>query len=295
MPALETRRLGRTEMRCKALALGCASLGRTDRSDREAVSAVRAAIELGIDFFDTSPLYGESERRIGLALEGGWREKVYVQTKTGTHPKRQYDFSAEATRWSVQNSLKLLKTEYLDAVLIHDPSDVADPLAPGRALDELLKMKQEGIVRHIGLGVREHEFHRRAIETGHIELILSYLDYTLLDQSLAQTTLPLARRHDVGVQLGGVLAMGLLTGKEPENHPRAHAMWQWCRARGISLRQLALYFCLAPRIDGIVLVGCGTQEHVEEVYREATTVVPDELWRDFKDQFGVAPQTGMSL
>jgi len=287
MIKLETRRLGRTRMRPNVLALGCASLHRTDRTDEEAIAAVRRAIELGWNYLDTSPLYGESERRIGLALQDGWREKAYLQTKTGTHPNHPYDYSASATRWSVENSLKLMKTDYLDAVLIHDPPDIEDPLRPGRCLDVLLRMKEKGVVRHIGLGVRPHEFHKRAIETGHCELILTYLDYTLLDQSVAKTTLPLAKKYDVGIELGGVLGMGPLTGQEPKDNPRAHAMWQWCRDRGVSLRQLALHFCMAAKIDGVVLVGCGTRQHVEDVHREATTEIPPEVWRDFKAEFGV--------
>ncbi len=282
-----TRRLGRTEMRPNALALGCASLHSPERTDDEAVAAVRKAIELGWNYLDTSPLYGESERRLGLALKDGWREKVYLQTKTGTHPKYRYDYSARATRWSVENSLKLMKTEYLDAVLIHDPSDMEDPLRPGRCLDTLLKFKEKGIVRHIGLGVRSHNAHKRFIETGQCELVLTYLDYTLLDQSVARTTLPLAKKHDVGVELGGVLGMGRLTGKEPKEDARAHAMWTWCRKRGISIRQLALHFCMAAPIDGVVLVGCGSKEHVEQIHKEATAPVAPGVWRDFRKQFGV--------
>ena len=59
------------------------------------------------------------------------------------------------------------------------------------------------------------DFHRRAIETGHIEIVLSYLDYTLLDQSVAQTTLPLAKERGIGIILASVFAMGTLTGVEP--------------------------------------------------------------------------------
>lgn len=290
MAELETRRLGRTEMRPKALGLGCAWFGAAHHTDRDAIEGVRRAIELGINFLDTSPLYEESERRVGLALEGGWREKVYLETKTGTHPERRGDYSAEATRWSVQNSLKLLKTEYLDSVLIHDPEDIEDPLAPGHALDELLKMKEEGIVRHIGLGVRSHDFHRRAIETGHIEIVLSYLDYTLLDQSVTRTTIPLAEKHDVGLILGSVLGMGKLGGREPKNDPRAHAMWQWCRDRGLNIRHLAMQFCMAlPLKNGIIMPGPGTKQHVEEVYEAATTEVPPEVWSAFKAEFSVGP------
>jgi aryl-alcohol dehydrogenase-like predicted oxidoreductase len=286
MSELERRRLGRTEMRPRALGLGCAFFGRPQRTDREAIEGIRRAIDLGIDFVDTSPHYGESERRVGLALEGGWRDRVYLETKTGTHPEHRGDYSAAGTRWSVRNSLRLLKTDYLDAVLIHDPQDIEDPLSAGHALDELHKMKQEGIVRYVGLGVRSHDFHRRAIETGQIDIVLTYLDYTLLDQSAARTTLPLARKHDVGLILASILGMGQLTGREPHEHPRAHAMWQWCRERGLDIRQLAVQFCLAAPIDGIVMPGPGTKEHVEQVYAAATTPVAPEVWRAFRAAFG---------
>ncbi len=284
MAELEVRRLGRTEMRPKSLGMGCASLG--SHSEEEAIEAVRRAIELGINFFDTSPAYGDSERKLGLALQDGLRDKIYLQTKAGTNPQRR-GYTAEDIRWSVENSLRMLKTDYLDSVLIHDPSDIEVPLAPGYALDELLKMKDEGIIGYVGLGVRSHEFHRRAIETGQIDIVLTYLDYTLLDQSAAETVIPLAKKYDVGIILGSVLAMRKLTGQEPKNDPRAYAMWEWCRKRGISIRDLAIQFCLALPIDGIVMPGPGTKEHVDEVYASATADIPAEIWKEFKDEFGV--------
>ncbi|MFH1007630.1 MAG: aldo/keto reductase [Candidatus Latescibacterota bacterium] len=290
MPLLETRRLGRTEMRPKSLGLGCAFFGAGNHTDRDAIEGIRCAIELGMDFLDTSPHYGESERRVGLALENGWREKVYLQTKTGTHPDRKFDYSAEATRWSVENSLKMLKTDVLDSVLIHDPDDIEDPLGAGRALEELLKMREEGILLHIGLGVRSHDFHRRAIETGHIDIILSYLDYTLLDQSVAKTTIPLTQAQDVGIILASVLGMGKLGGREPIDDPEAHAMWQWCQDRGVSLRHLAMQFAMIlPLENGIIMAGPGNKAHVEEVYEAATTEIAPEVWDAFKAEFGVGP------
>jgi len=296
MAELERRKLGRTGMRPRSLGLGCASTGSGRITDAEAVAGVRRAVELGIDFIDTSPLYGESERRVGLALEGGLREKVYLETKTGTHPARRGDYSAAGTRWSVENSLKLLKTEYLDSVLIHDPGDIEEPLAAGCALDELLKMVDEGVVGHVGLGVRSHAYHKRAIETGHIEVVLTYLDYTLLDQSAGETTLPLAREHDVGVILASVLSMGLLAGPEPDaaedrrrhgGQPRAHAVWRWCQERGMNVCHLAIQFCLRASVDGIVLPGPSGVRHVEEVYEAATADLPEGVWGDFAAEFGV--------
>ena len=76
------------------------------------------------------------------------------------------------------------------------PARYCRPVRPCRAFDELQKMKEEGLVRHIGLGVREHEFHRAAIEAGHAEIVLTFLDYTLLDQSVLAPPCRLAKaRH----------------------------------------------------------------------------------------------------
>jgi len=292
MPELETRRLGRSEIQAKSLALGCAWFGSNKSSDRDAIEGVRCAIELGINFVDTAPSYGESERRVGLALDGGYRERVYLETKVGSHPERRGDYSAEAVRWSLGRSLDLLKTEYFDSILLHDPEDFDAPFAPGQATDELLKMKEEGIVRHIGVGARPQECHRRAIESGAIEIVLTYMDYTLLDQPVAETTLPLAREHDVGIILASVLGMGRLAGPEPnrETDPQAHTMWAWCRERGLNIRALALQYCLAAPIDGIVMFGPANRQEVEEGYEAATAEVDPETWAGFRSEFGVGPE-----
>lgn len=296
MAELQTRRMGRTKMRPKALALGAAWLWQGE----DAVEAIHRAIELGIDYLDTYP--GHAEEHWGEALQGGLREKIYLQAKLGTHPDRRKDFSAEGARWSVENSLRSLKTDYVDSLLIHDPDDIEDPLGPGRALDELLKMKAEGKLRHIGLGVRSHEFHRRAIETGHIDIVLTFLDYTLLNQSVAQTTFPIARQHDVGLILASPLGMGMLTGVEPDEEterrrhpgaePSAYAMWQWCQERDVNIRHLAMQFCLAAPVDGVVMFGPANTQQVEEGYEAATADIPPEIWRDFEAEFGVGPRLG---
>ena len=299
MAGLETRRMGRTEMRPASLGLGAAWLA--NGSERETIDAVHRAIDLGINYIDTYPR--RQEDRWGKALEGGLRQKVYLQAKVSppTEAGRK-DFSASATRRSVENSLADLKTDYLDSVLIHDPIDIENPLAPGHALDELIKMKEEGFIRHLGLGVRQHEFHRRAIETGHIDIVLTFLDYTLLEQSAAQTTLPLARKHDVGIILASPMGMGALSGEEPNREdelrrarkenpdakPRAHAMWKWCQTRSVKIRHLAVQFCLAAPIDGIVMFGPADKRQVEEGYEAATAPIPPEIWRDFDTEFGVS-------
>ena len=290
---LPIRRMGRTGMTPAALGLGAAWLNQC--SESETISTILRAIELGINYIDTYP--GHNEERWGKALQNGRREQIYLQAKVGTHPQRRKDFSVEGTRWSVEQSLRSLQTDYLDAVLIHDPIQIEDTIAPNRALDELVRMKEAGLIGSIGLGVRPHDFHRSAIETGQIDIILTFLDYTLLDQSVAETTLPLARQHDIGIILASVFGMGLLTGLEPDlesdrrrhpdREPIAHRLWQWCQTEGINIRHLAMQFCLQAPIDGIVMFGPSSIQHVEEAVQAAKADVPLHIWQELETEFGI--------
>ena len=294
---LPIRRMGRTGMTPTALGLGAAWLNQC--SESETISTNLRAIELGINYIDTYP--GHNEERWGKALQNGRREQIYLQAKVGTHPQRRKDFSVEGTRWSVEQSLRSLQTDYLDAVLIHDPIQIEDAIAPNRALDELVRMKEAGLIGSIGLGVRSHDFHRSAIETGQIDIILTFLDYTLLDQSVAETTLPLARQHDVGIILASVFGMGLLTGLEPDlesdrrhpdREPIAHRLWQWCQTEGLNIRHLAMQFCLQAPINGIVMFGPSSIQHVEEAVQAAKANVPFHIWQELETEFGIKLGTG---
>lgn len=289
---LPRRRLGRLGREVSALGMGGAALndlyGRTTNDDW-AAATIRRALELGIDYFDTSPLYGESERRMGLGLQGWPREQYFLATKTGTgvEPK---NYTAEWTFRSVEESLRRLRTDYLDLVLIHDPDDFEPSFQPGGALEALEKLKSEGVIRSIGLGVREHEHHYRAIRDGRFDVILTYLDYTLI----SQTALDLIREANeagVAVVLGSVLAMGFLSGRpvdevlaerdfswanaQVEEARRIHA---WAAERGEDLLRLALQFCIQEPQVSVTLAACRTPEEVEANVAAATNPVPRETW-----------------
>lgn len=282
--ALLRRRLGRTGLEVTCLGMGGARIGGYDVSDDAAVEAVRRAITLGINYLDTSPLYGESERRTGLALADGWREKIYLATKTGTHPKWRGDYSASGTRRSVENSLSLLGTDYLDVCLVHDPSNMDPVIAKDGALETLQRMREEGLVKFIGLGVREHEFHKIAIETGMVDVILTYLDYTLLSQTADDWLLSFANERDIGVINGSPIAAGLLSGVEPDVNARppegekAHQLWRWCAKNDLNLLNLAIQFCLRQPLIATNLSGSKNANEVEENFAAATSPITDEVW-----------------
>lgn len=281
---LPLRRLGRTELDVTCLGMGGAGIGRGEVTDDEAVEAVRRAITLGMNYLDTSPLYGESERRVGLALADGWREQIFLATKTGTHPKWRGDYSAAGTRRSVENSLRLLGTDYLDVCLVHDPSSMDPVVAKGGALDELQRMREEGLVKFIGLGVREHEFHKIAIETGIVDVILTHLDYTLLSQTANEWLLSFAHENDIGVINGSPLGMALLTGLEPDlgnkspEAEKARQLWQWATDNNLSLLNLAIQFSLRQPLIATTLTGSKNATEVEQNFDAATTPVSDDIW-----------------
>lgn len=302
---LPLRRLGRSDMRVGVVGLGGAWW---KKAGREAtIAGIRTALDLGMNFLDTYP--GQNEDTWGEALESaGCRQQIYLQGKVSSavRNERTSDHTAAKTRASVEASLLDLRTDYLDSVLIHgydqpeqlEAGDIVDPLAPGNALDELLLLKQEGKVRHIGIGARNAAVHARAIATGQIELILTYLEYNLLTQAAATELFPLCREQDIGVILASPLAMGLLTGVEPDPadeqrktrdmvEPRAQRMWQWCKARDIDIRHLAIQHCLAAQVEGFVLPGQASADEVRSSVDAAVAVVPGEVWAAFGDEFGV--------
>jgi aryl-alcohol dehydrogenase-like predicted oxidoreductase len=283
-----------------ALSLGGAGIGGVygDASDDGAIETVHYAIERGINYVDTSPLYGESERRVGLALEGGLRENVVLSTKTGTHPDRRGDYSWDGTYWSVENSLRLLKTDHIDLLLVHDPTDIEPVFAPRGALEALEQLKAEKVVGHIGLGQRNHEFHRRAIQSGRFDVILTFNDYHPLRTTAAGWLLPLARQHDVGVLNGAVLGFGLLAGDEPLRNParryaskpeleKAQMLYEWCRARGISMQALAFQFSLRQTQIDCTLTGAKSKGELQSNLDAASAPLPDKLW-DELDALGLA-------
>ena len=297
--ALTMRPLGRTGMNVTPIGLGGAWLGHTsDGSDEEtAVATVLRALELGVNLIDTSPAYirGESERYIGTALEewrkrGGRREDVVISTKTGTRI-RPADYSADGTRWSIEKSLELLKTDYIDVALVHDPGDLAPVVAPGGALEALKEFRESGVVRAIGLGVRSHEFHRRLIETDDCEVSLTYGDFNLLDQSAAEGVLKTAAVHGVGIFNGMAMGYGLLSGNKPLNNAgpanrfqRAHDLWEWTESLGINLLSLNLQFCMRETRISATLVGASSQSEIEADVMAVSEEIPEAIWQDLPER-----------
>jgi len=164
-PALAQRALGNTGLMVSCLGLGTVKLGRNqglkypqhfslpdDRQVRELLATARS---LGINLLDTAPAYGSSEARLGALLER--REDWILSTKVGeefSHGQSHFDFSAQHTGHSIERSLRRLRTDYLDLVLIHSDGDDLQILQHTDCLPALLRCRERGLVRAVGMSTK---------------------------------------------------------------------------------------------------------------------------------------------
>lgn len=202
--------LGRTGFKVSKLGLGGAPLGGDfgETSDAQVIDVVHAAIDLGINFIDTAPLYGrgESERRIGLALKGK-RNQVILATKAVL---RGDPYTFENTIQSVEASLLRLQTDCIDLIQLHELEMTNWEQAVTETLPAFQKLKEQGKVRAIGVNAGRIELLLPFVKAGLVDTIQTFARYTLIDHSAKDELLPLAWKQQIGVINGSALAMGIL-------------------------------------------------------------------------------------
>ncbi|MCC7355009.1 MAG: aldo/keto reductase [Anaerolineae bacterium] len=267
--------------------------------EKAAIEAVHRAVALGINYFDTAPMYGngEAERLLGVGLSAllpEARAGLIVSTKVGWHPERPHRYDADSVHWSLEQSLRKLFTDRLGIVHIHYPltdEHMDEMLGRGGAVEALERLKAQGVVGAISLGVRPHRFLRRAIMSRRFDAIMTPYDYSPLRASAAPI-IELAAAHDVGVINASPYIGGLLAGVDPDlaaaqrppdlarDLERARALWQWCQARNLDLGVLAMQFSLRNEHIATTLAGPRSMAEVEANVRHATTPVPRDVWAD---------------
>jgi aryl-alcohol dehydrogenase-like predicted oxidoreductase len=160
------RRFGRSEERVSALALGGAHIGEVG-NQRDAIKIIHAAIDGGVTFLDNAWEYseGRAEEVMGKALAGGWRERVFLMTKVCTHGRDK-----KVAMRQLQESLRRLKTDFLDLWQVHECIYYTDPqhhFAPGGVIEALVEAKEQGLVRFVGFtGHKDPAIHRAMMSYG---------------------------------------------------------------------------------------------------------------------------------
>src|SRR4051794_14275002 len=180
---MQYRPLGSTGLSLPALSFGASSLGAEFRPVdlQEALSSVRAALDLGMNFIDTSPYYGRglSENLLGIALRGIPRDKYLIGTKLGRYDAAHFDFSARRVMESVDVSLHRMGVEYLDMILCHDIEFVEMDQIVDETLPALRNLQKQGKVRFVGISGYPMKIFQYVLERAELDVVLSYNHYTL--------------------------------------------------------------------------------------------------------------------
>ena len=316
-PALPRRRLGKTGLEIPVIPFGTQGFGNVFGfvEDEVAVALVKHAVSMGINHFDCARCYGDSLRKLGLALKEIAREDVIVTGRLCCHSGNQWgsygegepDYSAERVSRDTEDQLGILGTDYFDGMLIHDPGSIEPTLAKEGTLAGLLQLKARGSVRNVGYGMRPHDFHLKAIATGDVDFLLCFNDYHLIRQTAADELLPAAAAADVGVMNGWSILRGLLTGndidearekgryKNDADVDDSRIIWQWCQQEEVNLLQLAIQFCLAEeRIHGNP-IGSLNVEQLEANVLAASTPIEESVWAKFRAEFGINDTAGEAM
>lgn len=310
---MDYRVLGRTGLRVSTVGLGtmvhAGHFG--PMNDAESLSAIGAALDLGVNFIDTSDAYGAgySETLLGKALKGR-RGKVILATKGGNimvGPNRgKRDFSTAYVNRVMDESLKRLQTDYVDLYQLHNPT--VDVIQQGEVWELLERRQKEGKIRHYGVSINKMEEGVAAVNGDRSETI--QVEYNMMVQEPSQELFPLAHKANVGVIARAPLRRSLLSGKLTlEDQKRFQG--EDVRARNFagdllkqglekvellrflvrepvrSLAQAAIAFCLADPAVSVVIPGARNAQQMQENAAAADIKLSSEdllkitdLWRN---------------
>jgi aryl-alcohol dehydrogenase-like predicted oxidoreductase len=272
---MQYRSLGRTGLSLPWLSFGASSLGQEFRPVdlNEAIRSVAVALDLGMNFIDTSPYYGRgmSECLLGVALRGVPRDRYILGTKLGRYDAAHFDFSERRVVESIDISLHRMGVEHLDIILCHDIEFVDMKQIIDETIPALRKIQQQGKVRFIGISGYPMNIFRYVLERTDLDVILSYNHYTLQNTLLADLV-PYLKGKGVGIMNAAPFSARLLTNSTlPKWHKATDEVRAICRkaaehcsARGMDIAQLAVQYSVAHPDLATCMVGSANPDNVRK-------------------------------
>ncbi|HXH50768.1 MAG TPA: aldo/keto reductase [Terriglobia bacterium] len=323
MDPLQKVQLGKTSLQVTRLGLGGAPLGGLfeDVQGEAAVATIRRALEMGINFFDTAPLYGhgKSEKWMGQGLAGIPADSRVLATKVGRvlepvepgtlekdefdNPapfKPVFDFSYDGVMRSFNESLKRLQVDRIDVLHIHDPDNHYDQAIKGAypALDQL---RREGRIAAVGAGMNQAEMPARFAREGNFDCFLLAGRYSLIDHTGLKELLPLCVEKQISIIIGGpynsgILATGAKPGAKfnyadapPEILEKVRKVEEVCARHQVPMKAAALQFPLAHPAVASVIPGARSVAELEENFRLISHPIPGDFWAELRSK-GLLPE-----
>lgn len=304
----------RVDLELTRLSLGTAPLAGLFKSVdiSESDHLIHTALDSGMNYFDTAPLYGHglAEERLGRIL-GNVTKSFVLQTKVGRvlnwvekadpvpwfpdadpHIQPVFDYSADGIRRSLDESLKRLGVDHIDIALMHDAENHI-PQAINIAYPVLADLKRQGIIKAIGIGINFCDVAIEIMKSVDLDIVLLAGRYTLLDQSAQNKLLPYALERKVDITIGGVFNSGVLADPKPgatfeylpasdEIIKKAQDIRAFLSERGIPLTAAALQFPLRHPAVTSVLTGSRNSKELLANMADFDLELPEDIWNQLE-------------
>jgi aryl-alcohol dehydrogenase-like predicted oxidoreductase len=265
--------LGKSDLIVSEIALGCMSLGTNEKNAQEIIDA---ALEEGINYFDTADLYdfGVNEKIVGQRLKKV-RDDIIIATKVGnrwndTKDSWSWDPSKDYIKEAVKRSLHRLQTDYIDLYQLHGGT-IDDPIE--QTIEAFEELKAEGLIRHYGISSIRPNVIREYTKKSNIASVM--MQYSMLDRRPEEEALPLLNQNGISVVTRGSVAKGLLSEHFPtklsekgyldytqEELQEILPLLKEKLASSRSLEEVALQYNLAHPAVASVITGASSVDHV---------------------------------
>ena len=332
MNPAQQNQVGKTALKITQFGVGGTGFGNIYKAvgDQDALDTIDAAWNAGIRYFDTAPLYGGglSEVRLGKGLARYPRAEVVISTKVGWRlepistaaadntvnvfadalPYRGVmDFSLDAAKRTLEESLQRLNTDHVEIVLMHDPDESIsiqpnfDPYAVSHfkaAMENvypwLADLRSQGVVKAIGLGMNQWQMLSDFAQAGDFDCFLLAGRYTLLEQESLQKLLPLCAQKKISIIVGGpynsgILATGAVRGAYYNYAPAPYALLERvrqieavCARHGVPLPSAALQFPFGHPTVAAVIPGARSAVELLTNITYFEQVIPADFWAELK-------------
>jgi aryl-alcohol dehydrogenase-like predicted oxidoreductase len=279
---MNRRALGGTGLEVCELGLGGLFLSADGEAFERGREATLRALELGVDFIDTAPAYGESEAALGRILTGTDRATV-LSTKLGGRPEPFRPRDKRCLRQSVEQSVRALGREHIDVLMVHEPDrpgqydwwDDPDEVE-GPVLELLDELRTEGTVRFTGIGGTTAYELARLCRSGKFDVVLTAFNYSLLWREAELEVLPAASETGTAIVVGSPLQQGALARRldadelevarwlTPPRRAQYRDLYALLDEAGLEVAEAAVRFVLSNPAVSCVLTGVRTSGEVED-------------------------------
>jgi L-galactose dehydrogenase len=285
---MQYRRLGKTELNVSIIGFGASPLGNVfnDCDETEGIRSVHCAIDLGINFFDVAPFYGLTlaETRLGDALKGK-RNDILLATKCGRYGLRDFDFSYQRILDSADESLRRLKTDYVDLMQLHDIEFGSKEQVLNEAIPALQKIKASGKARFVGITGLPVRYLAAIAKEVEVDTVLSWAHYNLLQDEINAELVPLCQQKDMGLMNAAPLVQRILSDASiPEWHNAPAELkaiqaplLEYCKKFGVALSDVAIRYAIDHPYIASTIIGMCDQTNVKKNIGVLEFSIPEGL------------------